>query len=158
VLPTFVIDEDSTMRTLSRLTPLLLASSLILLGPTEAVFAQARAVPRPSDQGYRDQGYRAPRDRYPSGPWGGYRSIAFDNGFDDGYREGLRDSRSRDRYDPVGNKRYRKGDQGYDRRYGPRDYYKREYRDGFRAGYERGYREGRYSGRSDRRGGWYPWR
>jgi hypothetical protein len=83
-------------------------------------------------------------DRY--GP-----SVAFDRGAEDGYREGLDDARDRDRYDPVGEWRYRRADYGYHPRYGPREYYRQEYRQGFLAGYERGYRDAwRPRGRYDR--------
>lgn len=77
---------------------------------------------------------------------GGYNDIAFDNGFRDGYREGFDAARDRRRRDPLGEKRYRKGDSGYHRSYGPRDYYRATYRDGFREGYEQGFREGRFRG------------
>ncbi len=88
------------------------------------------------------------------GGYGGYgyarQDIAFDRGFNDGYREGLEDARDGDRYDVVGQRNYRRGDKGYNRRYGPRDAYSVVYRDGFRAGYDRGYREAaRYSRRGD---------
>jgi len=89
------------------------------------------AYPSPYDRNDR-QGYAYNRHR---------RSYAFDRGFDDGYREGLDDARDRDRYDPIGEGRYRRGDVGYDHRYGPREYYRRDYREGFLAGYDRAYRE-----------------
>ncbi len=74
---------------------------------------------------------------------GGYQEPAFARGYADGYTEGLRDFRGRDRYDPVGTRDYRNGDQGYDNSYGSRDAYKNNYRAGFRQGYEEGYRSGR---------------
>jgi hypothetical protein len=78
-------------------------------------------------------------------PHGGYdrsrASLAFDRGMEDGYREGFDDGRDRDRYDPVGEGRYRRGDPGYHPGYGPREYYRQDYRGGFLAGYERGYRD-----------------
>ena len=74
---------------------------------------------------------------------GGYQEPAFARGYADGYQEGLNDFRGRDRYDPVGSRDYRNGDQGYYGSYGSRDAYKNNYRAGFRQGYEEGYRSGR---------------
>lgn len=74
---------------------------------------------------------------------GGYQEPAFARGYADGYEEGLNDFRGRDRYDPVGSRDYRNGDQGYYGSYGPRDAYKNNYRAGFRQGYDEGYRSGR---------------
>jgi len=100
-------------------------------------------------------------DRYPGPPRSGYPgygySPAYERGFHDGYEEGAKAARDRDRYDPRGEKDYRKGDQGYNGRYGSKELYKREYRDGFLAGYDRGYREGRYASPYPA-GGWrWPW-
>lgn len=75
------------------------------------------------------------------GPAGRFRSPAAENGYRDGYAQGRDDGRDRDRFDPVGAKRYRQGDHDYDRRYGSRDDYARDYREAFRRGYEQGYRE-----------------
>jgi flagellar biosynthesis/type III secretory pathway protein FliH len=69
------------------------------------------------------------------------RSPAAENGYRDGYAQGRNDARSRRHADPVRASRYRSGDHDYNRRYGPRDNYKREYRQGFQQGYERGYRD-----------------
>jgi hypothetical protein len=74
---------------------------------------------------------------------GAYQEPAFARGYADGYQEGLNDMRGRDRYDPVGSRDYRNGDQGYYGSYGSRDTYKNNYRAGFRQGYEEGYRSGR---------------
>ena len=70
-----------------------------------------------------------------------YQEPAFARGYADGYQQGLRDARDRDRYDPVGSRDYRDGDQGYYDRYGSRDAYKNNYRAGFRQGYDDGYRD-----------------
>lgn len=105
-----------------------------------------------SQGGYPQGGYpqgRYPQGRYPQGgyPQGGYGSAgtyasspAGQNGYRDGYEQGRNDARSGNRFDPVGARRYRSGDQDYDRRYGSRDDYKRDYRSAFQAGYEQGYR------------------
>jgi hypothetical protein len=103
-----------------------------------------------SQGGYPQGGY--PQGRYPQGgyPQGGYgnagtyaSSPAAQNGYRDGYEQGRNDARGGSRFDPVGARRYRSGDQDYDRRYGSRDDYKREYRSAFQAGYEQGYRGSR---------------
>jgi hypothetical protein len=153
----------------SRLTPWLLASSLLLATPA-VTLASGQAVPRdgyppawgypaPPDQRYPNRPYPDRDDRYPRGRWGSY-GVGYDNGFDEGYRRGFDDGEDGDRFDPIGEKSFRKADKGYDRRYGPKGYYQNEYRQGFRAGYERGYRDGRYHRYDDRRGsrGWGGWR
>ncbi len=113
-----------------------------------------------SQGGYPRGGYPQgdyPQGRYPQGgypqspyPQGGYGSAgnygsspAAQNGYRDGYEQGRNDARGGSRFDPVGARRYRSGDQDYDRRYGSRDDYKREYRAAFQAGYEQGYRGSR---------------
>jgi len=67
------------------------------------------------------------------------RSIAARNGYRDGLDAGRHDARDGNRFDPARVKRYREGDHDYDRRYGPRDDYKREYRAAFEQGYREGY-------------------
>jgi translation initiation factor 4B len=107
--------------------------------------------------GYRD-GYRRSGPAYGSrqgaqGPWDPnagrndrartrYVSPAAEHGYRDGHDQGQSDRRDRDRYDPVGARRYRSADHDYKGSYGSRDQYKREYRDAFVQGYERGYRQG----------------
>ena len=79
--------------------------------------------------------------------------VAFDNGYRDGLREGEKDDRRDDRFDYRDEGRYRSGDAGYRREYGPRYEYISAYRRGFADGYRRGYanvRGGRYDDR-DRR-------
>lgn len=78
--------------------------------------------------------------------------IAFDNGFRDGLREGEKDDRRDDRFDYRDEGRYRDGDSGYRREYGPRFAYVSAYRRGFSEGYRRGYANVR--SRYDRRRGW----
>ena len=96
-----------------------------------------------------EQGYREGYGRFDVGrgrsPWGndrGYVDRAADNGYQDGYKEGLNDGRHNHRNDPVAESRYRGGDHGYERWYGPREVYRVRYREAFRDGYERGYRDG----------------
>jgi hypothetical protein len=87
--------------------------------------------------------------------------LAWENGYLDGYEAGLDDGEDRDRFDPVGERRYRSADHGYDRRYGPLELYKNRYRPAFRDGYEEGYADGRRYGRGLRSDGarpwWWPW-
>jgi flagellar biosynthesis/type III secretory pathway protein FliH len=72
-----------------------------------------------------------------------FQEPAVARGFNDGYERGLSDGRDGDRYDPVGSRDYRDGDNGYSGSYrGTRDAYKNNYRTGFRQGYEDGYRDG----------------
>lgn len=72
-----------------------------------------------------------------------YQEPASARGYSDGYEQGVDDGNDRDRYDPVRQKDYRQGDQGYYREYGSRDAYKNNYRAGYRQGYEDGYRSER---------------
>jgi hypothetical protein len=130
------------MRTTSFLTiPAVLTGLLLTTAPADAQVVRTTGGVQVSVQWRRN----APPVYAPYGDYrrGGYRDFAFDNGFRDGYREGLDAARDRDRYDPVREKRYRQGDRGYDRDYGPRGQYKQSYREGFRTGYDQGYREGR---------------
>jgi hypothetical protein len=82
------------------------------------------------------------------------RYVAY-SAFDEGYRLGYNDGRNAGHRD-LGRSyrrnfwedgRYRRGDYGYRRHYGPRS----EYAAGYRDGYERGYDERRSGDRSYRR-------
>jgi hypothetical protein len=108
-------------------------ASTLLLAAGVALAAPACAA-RIYDTGYPRATYYPP----PPPPRAAYVSVATQSGYRDGLEAGRDDWRHRERFDPVGAKRYRQGDRDYDRRYGPRDDYKREYR----AAFERGYREG----------------
>ena len=86
-------------------------------------------------------------------PWSGGRAaarldVASQQGYSDGYEAGLDDGRDGRRFDPVGERRYRGADRGYNKSYGPRDRYKANYRDGFLSGYEAGFQN---ASRYDRR-------
>jgi len=78
--------------------------------------------------------------------------------FRDGHEAGLRAGRAGRRFDPMAESRFRNGDRGYKRDFGPREQYRFFYRDAFRDGYERGYWAAR---RDDRRGPgvsiWWRW-
>jgi flagellar biosynthesis/type III secretory pathway protein FliH len=116
------------------------------------LLAVALAAPVPADaQGRKGrQGDRRPPDKTFQQPRAddapgrrlaaGLHEPAYARGYDDGFQEGRQDARHRDRYDPVGTRDYRNGDQGYSSDYGSRDSYKNNYRAGFRQGYEHGYR------------------
>jgi len=107
-------------------------ASTLLLAAGVALAAPACAA-RIYDTGYPRATYYPPPPPRPV-----YVSVAAQSGYRDGLEAGRDDWRHRERFDPAGAKRYRQGDRDYDRRYGPRDDYKREYR----AAFERGYREG----------------
>jgi hypothetical protein len=103
--------------------------------------------------GYGVAGRGGPSWNGRGGPWAGGRAgaridVARQQGYSDGYEAGLDDGRDNRRFDPVGERRYRSADRGYERHYGDKDYYKANYRTGFRSGYEAGYRDGQ---RYDRR-------
>ena len=70
---------------------------------------------------------------------GGDSQVAYDNGYRAGYDQGQRDARGRDRYDYRRADRYRRGDAGYNSRYGDRNDYRRVFQDGFQAGYDAGF-------------------
>ncbi len=124
---------------------LLLAAALAIAAPGCALAAYS-AEPQRGQDGRWDQ-----RDGRDIRRGGARYDLAVQHGLDDGYAAGLRDGQRGDRFDPVGERRYRAGDRGYDRRYGPRDLYKDRYRDAFRRAYEQGYRDGR---RYDRGARW----
>lgn len=89
-----------------------------------------------------DDGYYRGRRYEPRGYGHGYGQgtfrIGLDYGYGEGLREGRRDGERRREYRFSDDRRFRRGDAGYRRSYGPRHEYVR----GFRAGYERGYRAG----------------
>ncbi len=131
----------------------LLVSALLLGTLTPAAAGQSRAVIVVANQrGHEAEGRDVPRvePRRPGFPnarpvrpqdrRGAYEEPAFARGYSDGFMRGTGDGRNRDRYDPVGHRDYRSGDQGYYRDYGSRDAYKNNYRAGFRQGYDAGYR------------------
>lgn len=101
-----------------------------------AVLAAAFTTTVAADDGYY-------RGRYGSRGYErgyGYDSfrIGLDNGYGEGLREGRKDGERRREYRFSNDRRFRRGDAGYRRSFGPRYEYVR----GFRAGYERGYRAG----------------
>lgn len=102
------------------------------------------------DSRYYDRGMPPGRMGIP--PWSNGRGparydVAEQQGYSDGYEAGLDDGRDGRRFDPVGERRYRSADRGYNNSYGPRDFYKSTYRNGFLGGYEAGYRDGLQYGR-----------
>ncbi len=125
---------------------LLLASVLAVAAP--AVAAQARNADPYRNQRSDQRGDQRDRRDVETRRGEPRFDFAVNSGLRDGYEAGLRDAQRGDRFDPVREKRYRSGDQGYDRRYGPREFYKDRYRNAFRRGYEDGDRDGR---RDDRR-------
>lgn len=111
------------------------------------------------DAGYRNRndGYGVGRGGPQGGPWTNGRGRAYgrydaaaQQGYADGYEAGLDDGRDGRRFDPISEGRYRSGDRGYNRNYGPRELYKTNYRESFRLGYEDGFNDGRRYDRFDR--------
>jgi hypothetical protein len=86
--------------------------------------------------------------------------IGYDRGFEDGQKGGAKDRSRRGDNGLIHDSKYRKGDAGYKKSYGPRQDYIAGYRDGYEQAYRRGYRAadtrgraGTYGrGRSGRRG------
>ena len=72
---------------------------------------------------------------------------AYARGYADGLKCAQDDRQSGRKYDPVGHREYRDGDQGFSQSYGSREAYKDNYRAGFRAGYDAGYRDPNGAGR-----------
>jgi flagellar biosynthesis/type III secretory pathway protein FliH len=113
-------------------------------------YGNGRAVPRPDTRdpyGYPNAGGHPTYPQQSPGPYGqygGYTSIAVQNGVNDGYEKGVEDARKNRSFDPLRHAWYRSGDRHYEGRFGSREQYKDLYRQGFRDGYERGFREGRY--------------
>jgi len=141
---------------------LALLSSFALFAPALATDALAqgpgRGRPPAVDQRY-DPRYGPPDIRDGRGGRGGYyygydryRSLIIDRGFNEGYEAGLKAGRDRRRFDFASNSRFRSGDRGYKREYGPREQYRNIYRAAFRQGYERGYQDGIRRYDRDRRG------
>jgi hypothetical protein len=83
-----------------------------------------------------DRGRYEPRG-YGRGGYDTFR-IGLDYGYGEGLREGRRDGERRHEYRFSNDRRFRNGDAGYRRSFGPRYEYVR----GYRSGYERGYRAG----------------
>lgn len=94
---------------------------------------------------------------YGRGPYyGGYGTYdrgvqqrAYERGFHEGTEAGEKDGRRGRSFDLTRHDDYRDADEGYNRDYGDKEFYRRAFRDGFRAGYEQTYRQ--YAG------GYRPW-
>lgn len=112
-----------------RLRQLLLAAVLAACVP--APWALDAAADQGRARGRGDAGRQLPR---------AYQEPAFARGYSTAYDRGLADGRRRARYNPVDNRDYRNGDQGYANAYGSKNAYRSNYRAGFRQGYEDGYR------------------
>ena len=85
----------------------------------------------------------------------GYRDayrIGYDRGFEDGMKRGVKDRSTGDDNGLVHDSKYRKGDAGYKKSYGPRQDYIAGYRDGYEQAHRRGYRTGDARGRDGDRG------
>ena len=130
---------------MNRITIIAVAASVALAGTGPAQAGGRVGVVVASD---RSHDYD--RDRYARRY--GFERIAFDNGYRDGLREGEKDDRHDDRFDYRDEGRYRSGDSGYRREYGPRYEHVSVYRRGFVEGYRRGYGNARYGRYDDRDG------
>lgn len=125
------------------------------------VLTGAFAPDAAADHSYRGRDYAHRRYAYDRYTYDTFR-IGLDYGYAEGLREGRRDGERRRGFHFSSDRRFRQGDAGYRRSFGPRFEYVR----GFRAGYERGYRAGydqavRYSrgrGHSRYGHGWGRWR
>lgn len=120
------------------------------LAATGIVAASMLAIPAPSSADVRvgigvHIGNGPRYGRYDDGTF----RIGYNRGYDDGYKEGGKDGRRGERFSFWDEGRYRNGDRGYRRNYGPRWQYSDGYRNGFEAGYRRGYAA--FSRRYDRR-------
>jgi hypothetical protein len=93
-----------------------------------------------ADDGYYRGGRSGGHGRYGGYERYGYDTfrIGADNGYGEGLREGRRDGARGREYRFSRDSKFRHGDSGYRRAFGP----KYEYVQGFRAGYVRGYRAG----------------
>ncbi len=121
-----------------------LAATVALAVPLPAQAGVGVSVVIGDDRG----GYESYRGRYTAD------RIAFDNGYRDGLREGEKDDRKDDRFEYRDEGRFRDGDAGYKRDYGPRSAYISAYRRGFVDGYRRGYGNASSRGRYDDRYGY----
>ena len=97
---------------------------------------------RNGDYGRNDDGYGR------NGGYGrnnGYGNNVYRYAQEQGYRDGLNEgadrARSGQRYDPQGERDYKKATSGYNSSYGNKGSYKQAYRDGFLRGYQEGFRQ-----------------
>jgi hypothetical protein len=107
------------------------------------------ATPACATQTY---GYRGPNRGYS-------REIerrAYDFGYRDGLRAGERDGRGGRSFSFSRHDDWRDADQGYNRGYGDRDWYRRTYRSGFESGYTDAYNRSGSYGRYPRTSSNYP--
>ncbi len=109
------------MLTMHRRWPVLLAFLAVLFFSAPLVRAQDR-------DDYRDRGFVQGQNR------------AYENGYRRGENRGRDDARHERAFDYGRDKDYRNGDDGYNRRYGDRDWYRDQYRRGYVEGYTRSYR------------------
>lgn len=80
-----------------------------------------------------------PRDHRDRGSTGGSQQVAYDRGYREGLHHGEEDARSGRDFAYEHDRDYQRADDGYDRRHGNRDAYRRVYRDAYATGYREGY-------------------
>jgi hypothetical protein len=124
------------------------AAATLLAGAAFAFPAPSQAQVLGDIFGSRDA--RASRDDA-SGYRDTYRT-GYDRGFEDGSKRSEKDRSKGDDYGLIHDSKYRKGDAGYKKSYGPRQDYIAGYRDGYEQAYRRGYRTGDARGRDHGRG------
>jgi hypothetical protein len=78
--------------------------------------------------------------------------LGYGRGYQDGFNHGRTDSHHEESYNFWHDKRYRCGDAGYQRHYGPKGVYVNGYREGYEQGYRRAYASSR---RHDHHGNGY---
>ena len=95
------------------------------------------------DRGYRDDAWGYQDRDYDRGYQSGYNNPAYEIGYRDGVTMGQKDSQKGKSFRPQKNDRFEDADNGYNKSYGDKNYYKSVYREGFQRGYSDGYRQWR---------------
>ncbi|HSC27108.1 MAG TPA: hypothetical protein VLD67_07530 [Vicinamibacterales bacterium] len=108
----------------------------LLLVPAAGLAALALAAPARAQFGIAHPSYgdEARQPFYQS------RRVAYDNGYREGLKLGEKHARKRDRFEYRTERTWQRGDKGYHRTYGDREWYRQSFRAGFEAGYTNGYR------------------
>jgi hypothetical protein len=127
------------MRTL-RIGAGLLAGAALLAAPTQSQAAVRIGVGvflgHPDYRyGYGYNGYGYNRDTF---------RIGYERGVQDGAEHGRHDGWRNESFDFVHDRRYRCGDAGYHRDFGPKDVYVNGYRRGYEEAYRSAYRDARH--------------
>jgi hypothetical protein len=114
--------------------------------PSQAGSLRVGVVFSSDDHGYGhrdDRGYGY-RDTY---------RVGYDRGREEGFEHGVKDGRRHRDFGFAHDRKYRRGDHGYRRHYGPKHVYVEGFRSGYQAGYRSGYRSA-YGHRHHERDDW----